>query len=126
MLAQDQVLPLEPDGPPPLHAEVAPELVPLLGLGGMAEKLEFRLIKLARAVGEISRRDLVAEARPGVPDAERNLDSRCIDHILELDKHALSCLRAQVDLTCIVADGPAIRFVHQVELSSLREVSAAF
>jgi hypothetical protein len=61
VLAKDEVLAGEADGLPPFHAEVAPEGVPGVGLIGMAEELELGLLELARAEGEVARRDLVAE-----------------------------------------------------------------
>ena len=55
----------------------------------MAEELDLHLLELARAEGEIARRDLVAKALADLGDAERNAHARAIEHVLEVDEDAL-------------------------------------
>ena len=82
----------------PLQAGVAPVLVPLRALGGRHEELELHLLELAGAEDEVAGRDLVAEALADLGDAERRLLAAGLQHVDEVDEHALRGLGAHVDL----------------------------
>src|SRR5262245_53662497 len=121
VLAQDEVVAREAEGLPPVDAEVAPEGVPRLRLRWMAEELELGLVELARAEGEVSRRDLVAEGGACVADAEGHLDARRVHDVLELDEDALSGFGAEVGLVVLGRGGADVGLEHQVELAGLGE-----
>src|SRR5438876_9749174 len=57
MLTEAQSLASQAEVGVPLHPAVAPVLVPLRRALGMAKELDFHLLELARAEGEIARRD---------------------------------------------------------------------
>ena len=61
----------------------------------MAEELDLHLLELARAEGEVARRDLVAEALAHLGDAERHVDAAAVDDVLEVDEDALRRLGTQ-------------------------------
>ena len=69
----------------------------------MAEELDFHLLELAGAEGEIPRRDLIAEALADLGDAEGNAHAGAVQHVLEVDEDALGRFRAKEDLAVFVA-----------------------
>ena len=95
VIAQPQPLAGQAQVGVPLVAPIAPVLVPVGRRLRMAEELDFHLLELARAEGEVARRDLVAKALADLRDAERNADPRAVDHVLEVDEDALGRLGAQ-------------------------------
>src|SRR5262249_49672494 len=126
VVADAEVLAGEPEVLPPAEAGVAPVLVPEVGLVGVDEELELHLLELARAEDEVARRHFIPEAPPYLADAERDLDARRVDHVLEVEEHALRRLRAEVGLGLLVADGADPGLEHQVELPRLGQIPAAF
>src|SRR5699024_11993112 len=63
VVPQPEVLVLHPQAQQPLVAEIFPVGEPLQLRAGLAEELQFHLLKLPGAEGEVARGDLVAEAR---------------------------------------------------------------
>ena len=105
----------------PLEALVAPVLVPLLGLGRRHEELHLHLLELAGAEHEVARRDLVAERLADLGDAERRLLAAGLQHVGEVDEHALRRLGPQVDVVAGALDRPGVGLEHEVELAGLGE-----
>src|SRR4029450_4377485 len=96
-----EVVALDAEGGVPPLAEVAPVLVPLHRLGRVAEELDLHLLELAASESEVPRVDLVAERLPDLSDAERQLQPRRVEDVLEVGEDALSCLRSEVDLVLL-------------------------
>ena len=67
------------------------------------EKFQFHLLELARAEGEIARRDLVAERLADLRDAERHFLPRGFQHIFELRENRLRGFRAEIGDVVIVS-----------------------
>lgn len=81
----------------PIPAEVAPILEPFHVLTRLAKELQFHLLEFPRPEGEVSRRDLVAEAFADLPDTEwEPLAHRALD-IFEIDENPLRRLRTQIN-----------------------------
>ena len=60
------------------------------------EKFQFHLLELARAEGEIARRDFVAERLADLRDAERDFLPRRFQHIFELRENRLRGFGAEI------------------------------
>ena len=71
----------------------------------MAEELDLHLLELARAEGEIPRRDLVAKALADLGDAEGDLHPRAVHHVLEVDENALGGFGPQEGRVLFAAQG---------------------
>src|SRR5439155_2380085 len=98
----------------PLVTPVAPVAIPLRRFLRVAEELDLHLLELARAEGEVSRRDLVAEALTYLGDPERHLDPAGIDDVLEVDEDPLRRLRPQERRVLLTAQRPDDGLEHQV------------
>ena len=85
----------------------------------MAEELDLHLLELARAEGEVPRRDLVAETLADLGDAEGNPHPRAVADVLEVDENALGRLGTQKDRVLFAAQRADDRLEHQVELPRL-------
>src|SRR5688572_20037066 len=105
----------------PLESLLLPVLEPLhVGaatrrLLRVDEKLHLHLLELTRAENEVSRRDLVAERLADLGDAERNLLSRRLLDVQEVDVDALRRFGPQVHDRGAVLDWPHDRLEHEVE-----------
>ncbi|GBU22605.1 hypothetical protein R80B4_02515 [Fibrobacteres bacterium R8-0-B4] len=110
----------------PLQPRLAPILVPLGILVGRGEELHLHLLELARPVGEVARRDLVAERLPDLGDPEGRLEPRGLLDVEEVDEYALSRLRAHIDGGRAVFHRPHEGLEHQVEAAHLGKLPAAF
>ena len=66
-------------------------------------------------------RDLVAERLADLGDAERRPLARRLQHVLEVDEHALRRLGPQVDLGARALDRAGVGLEHEVELPGLGE-----
>jgi len=100
---------------PPVHAGLDPAVVPLLVAAGHDEELHLHLLELTVAEDEVARRDLVAERAADLGDAEGQLLAHRRQHVVEVDEHALGCLRPQVGDGGVVGDGADERLEHQIE-----------
>ncbi len=123
VVAEPQVLFRDAQVDVPVVAAVAPILVPGARLAGMAEELHLHLLELARAEGEVPRRDLVAEALADLRDAEGNFHPRAVEHVLEVDEHPLGRLRPQEGRPLFAGQGADDRLEHQVEFARLGELA---
>ena len=85
----------------------------------MAEELDLHLLELARAEGEVPRRDLVAETLADLGDAEGNPHPRAVADVLEVDEDALGRLGAEKRRILFAAQRAGDRLEHQVELPRL-------
>ena len=101
----------------PLEPAIAPKLIPLARLTGMAEKLHLHLLELARAEGEVARCDLVAKALALLRDAERHLHAAAVHHVAEVHEHPLRRLRPEERLAVVAAHRADVRLEHQVKLA---------
>ena len=92
------------DGLVPFQAFLDPVLVPV-GVGaGLDEELQFHLLELAAAEGEIARVDLVAERFADLGDAERDLLARDAEDVVELREDALRGFGPQIGDAGVVLD----------------------
>ena len=82
----------------PGHALGLPVVVPLLTFVWRNEVLHLHLFELTGSEDKVARRDLVTEALADLGDTKRGLLAAGVEHVHEVDEHALSGLRAQVDL----------------------------
>ena len=87
----------------------------------MAEELDLHLFELARAEGEVARRDLVAEALADLGDAERDADARAVHDVLEVDEDALGRFGAEKCGIFLAAEGADDGLEHQVEFARRRQ-----
>src|SRR6266852_4886246 len=113
IFAQAQVLDV------PAQTFVAPVVEPLVVLARLHEILHLHQLELAHSEDEVARRDLVAERLSLLGDTEWNPHPRRVDDVLEVDEHALSRLRSEVDLRRGVLDRAYMGFEHQVEHARL-------
>ena len=79
------------------------------------EKLQLHLLELARAEGEIARRDLVAKRLADLRNAERDFLPRSLQHVLELRENRLRGFRAEIGDVLVRFERPTMRLEHQVE-----------
>src|SRR5271154_5951844 len=79
------------------------------------EKFQFHLLELARAEGEIARRDLVAERLADLRDAERDALPRRFQNIFELRENRLRGFGAEISNAVFAFNRTDISFEHQVE-----------
>jgi len=124
VLVQREVRLGQADAQEPLAAPLEPLLVAGEPVRvGMDEVLHFHLLELARAEDEVPRRDLVAERLPDLRDAERQLHAAGVDHVAEVDEHALRRLGPQVGDRRRVAHRADVRLEHHVERPGLGEAA---
>src|SRR5215510_28485 len=90
-----------------------------------AEVFDLHLLEFASAEGEIARRDFVAENFPDLRDTERQLATRRLQDVEEIDEDALRCFRAQVGNVLLAFDGADYCFEHLVEVARLGEIGRA-
>ena len=109
----------------PVHTGLAPVLVPLLTFRRRDEELHLHLLELTSAEHEVARRDLVSERLPDLGDTERWALPTRVEHVGEVDEHALRRLGPKVNLRGGLGDRPGVGLEHQVELACLREGALA-
>ena len=80
----------------PAHPLLAPVVEPSVVFVRLDKVLELHQLELAHAKHEVAGRDLVAECATLLRYAERHADARGVDHVLEVDEHALRRLGPQV------------------------------
>src|ERR1700677_1691968 len=124
MLVRPQVLRADTQVGVRGHAGVDPVLMPVLVGAGLDEELHLHLLELAGPEDEVARGDLVAERLADLPDAERDLLPRGLQHVLEVDEDALGGLRAQVGEPGLVLDRAQVRTQQPVEHARLGEGAA--
>lgn len=96
------------------------------GFVGLDEELEFHLLELAAAEGEILRRDLVAEGLADLADAKRHLHAAGVEDVFELRKDGLRGFRAQVGHVVLGRGGAEVGLEHEIEGACLAEHAAGF
>ena len=72
---------------------------------GLDEKLDFHLLELAGAKGEVAGGDFVAESLANLTDAEGQFFAGGGLHVLKVDEYALRGFRAQEYFAAGVLDG---------------------
>ena len=92
------------------------------GLGRRHEVLHLHLLELAGAEDEVLGGDLVAERLAHLGDAEGRLLAGGLDHVGEVDEHALGRLRPQVGHRPLVLQRAGVGLEHQVEGPGLGEL----
>src|SRR5579872_2119378 len=85
----------------------------------MTEEFHFHLLELARSKREIARRNFVAKTFSRLRDAERDFHASRIEHILEIDEHALGRFGAKKSHVVGAAQGTERRLEHEVEFARL-------
>src|SRR3569832_909937 len=89
----------------------------------MAEELHLHLLELARAEGEVARRDLVAKALARLGDPEGDLHPAAVHDVLEVDEHALCRFGTQERRPFFSRERPDGRLEHQVEFPRLGQAA---
>ena len=125
VVPQTQVLVPDAQAQQPVVAELLPVGEPLQLGPRLAEELQFHLLKLTGAEGEVARGDLVAEGLADLTHAEGQLPACGALDVLEVDKNALGGLGAEVDGVLGVLGDPLEGLEHQVELADVRPVELA-
>src|SRR5438309_1245242 len=125
VVAEPQLLRRDPLLDMPRETRFLPLIVEAQGLRGTREVLHLHLLELARAEDEVARGDLVAERLANLCDPERELLSRRLLDVLEVDEDGLRRLRPEPGDRCGVLDGAHERLEHQVELPGVRELALA-
>ena len=92
----------------------------------MAEKLDLHLLELARAEGEVSRRDFVAETLADLGDAEGHRDAAAVADVFEIDEYPLGRLGPKEDCPLFAAESARSRLEHQVEFTRCRQRAERF
>src|SRR5579863_2985002 len=108
MLVLPQVLLADAEVGVPGQAGIDPVLVPVLVGARLDEELHLHLLELAGPEDEVARGDLVAERLANLPDAERDLLPRGLEHVAEVDEDPLRGLRAQVSEPRLILGGPEV------------------
>ena len=96
VVAQTHLIFLDAESQQPVTAEASPVLEPVKIRAGLAEELQFHLLKLTGTEGKVTRSDLVAEGFTDLADAERNLLAGSSLYVLEVYEDTLCCLGAQI------------------------------
>src|SRR5262249_9489370 len=91
----------------------------------LAEILDLHLLEFARAEGEVSGRDLVAEGLADLRDAERELAAHHLLHVGEIGEDALRGLGAQISDVLFAFHRADRRLEHQIEVAWLRHIGGA-
>ena len=106
-------------------AEGAPVLEPLEVGVGLAEELEFHLLKFADTENEVSGSDLVAEGLTDLSDTEGKLLTGSSLHVCEVYKDTLSGFGTKINGVLCVLGNTLEGLEHQVELTDIGEVVLA-
>ena len=122
VIPEAQILILDVKAQQPVVAEVAPVLEPLQIGAGLAEELQFHLLKFPDAEDEVTGCDLVAKAFAHLAHTEGKLFPGGALDSGEVHKDALSGLRPEVDLGGRVLGDALMGLEHQVELADIGEV----
>ncbi len=125
MVAEPQVFVLQTDGQQPVVAESPPIIEPLKIGAGLAEELQFHLLKLPDAENEVARGDLIAERLADLADAERQFLPGGTLYVVEVYKDALSCLRTEIHRVLGILGDALKGLEHQVELADTGEIGLA-
>ena len=121
VLEQAQVLLLHAQAGVPALPRGDPVVVPFLVGAGLDEELHLHLLELAGAEDEVARGDLVAERLADLPDPERDLLPRGLQHVAEVDEDPLRGLRPQVGQARLVLGGAEVGAQQPVEHARLGE-----
>src|SRR5262249_7765858 len=125
VVAQAQPFRVDAEVLVPGAALAAPVREPLVVFRRRNEELHLGLLELARPEHEVSGRDLVAERLPDLRDAERRLEARGLEDVLEVEEDPLRRLGPQVRDRRVALDRSDMRLEHQVEGARLRQLSPA-
>ena len=109
----------------PPHPFFSPVAEPFVVLLWLHEKLHLHKLELAHAEDEVAWGDLVAEGAALLRDAEGHAYARGVQHVLEVDEHALGSFGPQVDGRGGVFDGSHVGLEHQVEQPRCAQGAAA-
>src|ERR1700675_3861047 len=90
------------------------------------EKFQFHLLELARAEGEIARRDFVAERFADLRDAERDALPRRFQNIFELRENRLWGFGAEISDIVFALNWSDKCFEHQIERTRFRKFHVTF
>ena len=123
MLAQLQVVAGQANGLPPCEALVTPPRIPLRGLVGLNEELQFHLFKLSAAECEIARRDFIAERFSNLRNAKRHANARAVDDVVKVGENALRGFWSQIRGVGRIFNRAHIGLEHQVELARFGQSS---
>src|SRR5579871_2636279 len=110
---------------PPLQVILDPLLMPILILARMHKVLDLHLLQFTDTEEEVAWGDLIAERLADLRDAERQLAVGGIQHVLEVDEHALRRFRAQIGIGIRIGEGTDLGFEHQIEGARLRQLALA-
>ena len=122
MLEEAQIVLVDAEIDVPVPALLHPVLVPFLIRARRDEELHLHLLELTGTEDEVARRDLVAEALAGLPDAERRLLARGVHHVQIVDEDALRGLGAKEVLGAGVLHRADHRAQHAVEVAGFGEL----
>lgn len=98
--------------------------MPLFVGARLDEELHLHLLEFAGAEDEVSGRDLVAEGLADLPDAERRLHARGVQHVDEVHEDALRRLGPQVVQPRLVVNRPEEGLQQSRELTRLAPLTA--
>src|SRR5262245_10506322 len=118
-------IPVEPLFDPLLVQLDVSLLAGLEVLRRLAEILDLHLLEFARAEGEVSGRDLVAEHLANLRDAERELAAHHLLHVGEIDEDPLRRFGAQVSDVLLAFHRADRRFEHRVEIARFGQIGRA-
>ena len=103
----------------PVDALINPVFKPFVLGARFDEVLDFHLLEFTVAEDEVAGGNLIAEGLAHLGDAEGQLFAGSVDHILEIDEHALGGLRSQIDYRDSILNRSHKGLEHQVELAGL-------
>src|SRR5438067_933067 len=109
----------------PREARFLPLVVEARSIGGAREVLHLHLLELARSEDEVARGDLVAERLADLRDPERELLSRRLLDVLEVDEDRLRRFRPEPRDRRGVLDRSDEGLEHQIELPRVRKLALA-
>src|SRR5438105_3688847 len=109
----------------PREARFLPLVVEARSIGRAREVLHLHLLELARSEDEVAGGDLVAERLADLRDPERELLSRRLLDVLEVDEDGLCRLRPEPGDGCGVLDRSDEGLEHKIELPRVRELALA-
>src|SRR4051812_27826588 len=82
---------------------------------------KFHDFELTDAKNEVARRDLVAEVLANLSDTKGQFGVHGVEHVFEVNEHALGSLGAQVDLGGGIVDGAGLGGKHEVKDAGRRQ-----
>ena len=99
----------------PLHARLAPIVVPLRTFAWWNEEFKLHLFKLARAKNKVSRGNFISETFTYLCNSKWWLLATRLQNVGKIDEHSLRSFWAKINSCSLAFDRAGVRLEHQIE-----------